>query len=96
MHLSDHDLRQFDDTDPAFAARIDAALTERVAAEAEQTLARQAQIGEFGLTVILVEQKLPFARRVDDGFVILDRGRLAARGAMNELGDDLVRQYLNV
>jgi len=53
-------------------------------------------IAEFGLTVILVEQKLPFARRVADGFVILDRGRLAARGAMNELGDDLVRQYLNV
>ena len=53
-------------------------------------------IGEFGLTVILVEQKLPFARRVADGFVILDRGRLAARGAMSELGDDLVRQYLNV
>ncbi|AUB80894.1 urea ABC transporter ATP-binding subunit UrtE [Candidatus Thiodictyon syntrophicum] len=53
-------------------------------------------IAEFGLTVILVEQKLPFARRVADGFVILDRGRLAARGAMSELGDDLVRQYLNV
>ena len=31
---------------PAFAARIDAALTERVVAEAEQTLARQAQAGE--------------------------------------------------
>jgi urea transport system ATP-binding protein len=53
-------------------------------------------IAEFGLTVILVEQKLPFARRVADRFVILDRGRLVADGAMAELGDDLVRQYLTV
>jgi urea transport system ATP-binding protein len=53
-------------------------------------------IGEFGLTVILVEQKLPFARRVADRFVILDRGRLVADGVMTELGDDLVRQYLTV
>ncbi len=53
-------------------------------------------IGEFGLTVILVEQKLPFARRVADRFVILDRGRLVADGAMSDLGDDLVRQYLTV
>ena len=53
-------------------------------------------IGEFGLTVILVEQKLPFARRVADRFIILDRGRLVADGAMADLGDDLVRQHLNV
>ncbi len=53
-------------------------------------------IGELGLTVILVEQKLPFARRVADRFAILDRGRLMASGAMADLGDDLVRQYLTV
>ncbi|HYN77239.1 MAG TPA: urea ABC transporter ATP-binding subunit UrtE [Lamprocystis sp. (in: g-proteobacteria)] len=53
-------------------------------------------IGEFGLTVMLVEQKLPFARRVADGFVILERGRLVADGAIADLGDDLVRQHLNV
>jgi len=53
-------------------------------------------IGEFGLTVILVEQKLPFARRVADRFVILDRGRLVADGGIADLGDDLVRQYLTV
>jgi urea transport system ATP-binding protein len=53
-------------------------------------------IDELGLTVILVEQKLPFARRVADRFLILDRGRLVANGAMGELGDDLVRQYLTV
>jgi urea transport system ATP-binding protein len=53
-------------------------------------------IDELGLTVVLVEQKLPFARRVADCFVILDRGRLMASGAMAGLGDDLVRQYLAV
>jgi urea transport system ATP-binding protein len=53
-------------------------------------------IDELGLTVILVEQKLPFARRVADRFLILDRGRLTASGPMPELGDDLVRQYLTV
>jgi urea transport system ATP-binding protein len=53
-------------------------------------------IDELGLTVILVEQKLPFARRVADRFVILDRGRLMAAGPMPELNDDLVKQYLTV
>jgi len=51
---------------------------------------------EIGLTVILVEQKLPFARKVADRFLILDRGRLMARGAMGELSDQLVREYLSV
>jgi urea transport system ATP-binding protein len=51
---------------------------------------------EEGLTVLLVEQKLPFARRVADHFCILDRGRAVATGAMGELGDDLVRDYLTV
>jgi urea transport system ATP-binding protein len=53
-------------------------------------------IDELGLTVILVEQKLPFARRVADRFVLLDRGRLQAQGPMAALGDDLVREYLTV
>jgi urea transport system ATP-binding protein len=51
---------------------------------------------EQGLTVLLVEQKLPFARRVADRFCILDRGRAVATGAMGDLGDDLVRDYLTV
>ncbi len=51
---------------------------------------------ETGLTVLLVEQKLPFARRVADRFCILDRGRAVADGAIAELGEDLVREYLTV
>jgi urea transport system ATP-binding protein len=42
--------------------------------------------GEEKLSVLLVEQKLPFARRVASRFVIMDRGRTVASGAMAELG----------
>ena len=51
---------------------------------------------EIGLTVLLVEQKLPFARRVADHFCILDRGRDVATGEIGELSDTLIRQYLTV
>ncbi|MCY4074687.1 MAG: urea ABC transporter ATP-binding subunit UrtE [Acidobacteria bacterium] len=51
---------------------------------------------EAGVTVLLVEQKLPFARRVASEFRILDKGRLVAGGAIDELSDDDIRQYLTV
>jgi urea transport system ATP-binding protein len=51
---------------------------------------------EIGLTVLLVEQKLPFARRVADRFCILDRGRSMASGTMDELHEGLVKEYLTV
>ncbi|MCT7654562.1 hypothetical protein MBH78_06660 [Oceanimonas sp. NS1] len=51
---------------------------------------------EDGLTVLLVEQKLPFARKYADRFVILDRGRRVAEGEIDGLSDDLVRQHLTV
>ncbi len=51
---------------------------------------------EIGLTVLLVEQKLPFARKVGDRFCILDRGRQVAQGAMHELDDGLIQRYLTV
>ncbi|MES9844259.1 MAG: urea ABC transporter ATP-binding subunit UrtE [Candidatus Sedimenticola sp. PURPLELP] len=51
---------------------------------------------EIGLTVLLVEQKLPFARKVADHFCILDRGRHVAAGEMEQLNDELIRQYLTV
>jgi len=51
---------------------------------------------EENLTVLLVEQKLPFARRVGKQFVIMDRGRSVASGDMPELDDQLVQRYLSV
>lgn len=49
-----------------------------------------------GLTVLLVEQKLPFARRVADAFRILEKGRLVAEGAIDALSDELVSKHLSV
>ena len=49
-----------------------------------------------GLTVLLVEQKLPIARRVADQFHMLDKGRLVASGAIAELTDDMVQKHLTV
>jgi urea transport system ATP-binding protein len=51
---------------------------------------------EIGLTVLLVEQKLPITRRVADRFVIMDRGRSVAKGEIAELSDELVSEYLTV
>ena len=48
------------------------------------------------LTILLVEQKLAFARRVGQRFVIMDRGRAVAQGEMPELSDELVQRYLTV
>ena len=53
-------------------------------------------IEEDGLTVLLVEQKLPFARKYADRFAILDRGRRMAEGEIGELSDELIKQYLTV
>lgn len=50
----------------------------------------------MGLTVLLVEQKLPFARKVGNDFFIMERGEIQAQGPMGDLSDDLVKQYLSV
>lgn len=51
---------------------------------------------EEGLTVLLVEQKLPFARRVASEFCILDKGRRVASGSISELTDEVVQAHLSV
>ncbi len=53
-------------------------------------------IKEDGLTVLLVEQKLPFARKYADRFVIMDRGRPVANGDISELSNELIKQHLTV
>jgi urea transport system ATP-binding protein len=49
-----------------------------------------------GLTVLLVEQKLPFARRVASEFCILEKGRSVASGPIAALTDDVVHAHLSV
>lgn len=51
---------------------------------------------EKGMTIILVEQKLPFARAVGEQFYLMERGKVVSHGPMPELSDDLVKQYLSV
>lgn len=51
---------------------------------------------EANLTVLLVEQKLPFARRVASEFRMIDKGRIVASGPIEALTDDLVKQHLTV
>ncbi|MGA7802103.1 MAG: urea ABC transporter ATP-binding subunit UrtE [Gammaproteobacteria bacterium] len=51
---------------------------------------------EEGLTVLLVEQKLPFARRVADQFSLLTKGRVVAAGPMDALDDALIHTHLTV
>jgi len=51
---------------------------------------------EQGLTVLLVEQKLPFARRVADRFSMMERGRVVASDEIGKLDEELVATYLSV
>ena len=51
---------------------------------------------EKGLTLLLVEQKLPFAKRVAQSFCILDKGRDVATDAIENLGEDVINRYLKV
>jgi len=51
---------------------------------------------EEKLTILVVEQKLAFARRVGTDYCIMDRGRAVSAGAMSAMTDDLVHKYLVV
>ena len=63
-----------------------------------------AQIGEVidyltkeeQITVLLVEQKLPFARRHGDDFYVIDRGSVVANGEIGQLSDEIIRKYMSV
>ncbi len=49
---------------------------------------------EMAISVLLIEQKLPFIRKVADCFAIMDRGSIVANGRMDELNEDHVSEYL--
>ncbi len=51
---------------------------------------------EINLTVLLVEQKLPFARRVATDLRMLEKGRLVMSGKIDALTDELVKAHLTV
>ena len=49
-----------------------------------------------GMTIVLVEQNVEFARRASKRFVIMDRGSVAAQGSVQDLTDDLVQRHMAV
>ncbi|MGH7269695.1 MAG: ABC transporter ATP-binding protein, partial [Polyangiaceae bacterium] len=51
---------------------------------------------EEKVSVLLVEQKLPFARRVAERFFLMERGAFVAKGKIDALTDDLAREHLAV
>jgi urea transport system ATP-binding protein len=51
---------------------------------------------QAGVTILLVEQKLPFARRIATNFHIFEKGRPVAAGPIGVLTDDVVRRHLSV
>jgi urea transport system ATP-binding protein len=51
---------------------------------------------EFGLTIILVEQKIQFARTSGHRFLIMEKGQVAASGSASELSESLIRKFMAV
>lgn len=51
---------------------------------------------EEKLAVLLVEQKLPFARRLANSFVIMEKGAVVASDVMAALTDEVIRKHLSV
>lgn len=51
---------------------------------------------KLGISVLLVEQKVPFARRMADSYVIMNRGSVVRTGRMQGLDADTVKQFLSV
>jgi urea transport system ATP-binding protein len=49
-----------------------------------------------GMTLILVEQNVEFARRASQRFAILDNGIVAMEGEIGSLSDEIVQKYLSV
>lgn len=49
-----------------------------------------------GLTIVLVEQNLKFARRASHRFAIIDRGSVALSAPIDMLSDDVVQKHLVV
>lgn len=49
---------------------------------------------EFGITIVLVEQNVPFARAVSDRFLVIDKGRVVVTGTGAELTDEIAEKHL--
>ena len=62
--------------------------------EIGQTLRRLNK--EFGITLVLTEQHIKVARKLGDAFLMMENGRIVARGPIAEMTDDLVTQHMTI
>ena len=51
---------------------------------------------ELGLTILLVEQNVGFARKAGDAFSMVENGRVVADGPIDGLTDDLVARHMTI
>jgi urea transport system ATP-binding protein len=51
---------------------------------------------EVGLTVVLVEQNVSFARQASHCFAMMEKGRVVVSGGISELSDDMVHRHMAV
>ena len=49
---------------------------------------------EVGLTVVLVEQNVLFARQASHCFAMMEKGRIVVAGAIQELSDEMVHRHM--
>ena len=65
-----------------------------VVMEIANTLKKIAE--DTGISIVVVEQNLKFARRLARDYVIIQKGTVVAKGKMEELDQDTVKKYLSV
>jgi urea transport system ATP-binding protein len=51
---------------------------------------------DVGLTVVLVEQNVSFARQASHCFAMMEKGRVVVSGAISELSDEMVHRHMAV
>jgi ABC-type branched-subunit amino acid transport system ATPase component len=69
-----------------------AGMSPSLATEIGQVLRKLNQ--ELGMTILLVEHQLPFARHLADRFCLMDKGRSVANGTLGQLDEGLIDTYL--
>ena len=62
--------------------------------EIGQTLRRLNK--DYGITLILTEQHIKVARKLGDAFLMLENGRVVARGPIAEMTDELVTRHMTI
>ncbi|MDR2350977.1 MAG: urea ABC transporter ATP-binding subunit UrtE [Deltaproteobacteria bacterium] len=62
----------------------------------EIVLATRRFAAELDMTVLQVEQKVPVAKTAGDDYAIMERGSVAAKGEMKDLGAETIKNFLSV